>query len=278
MRINYHTLSSKISDRQTFREYIHGASRYTQIFNTNLFKIKNSITTALRTAIKPLVSQVAFSNEKVLERIRILLHQKTKSEITFDDSSKSYVREVIKPKKKNIIKIYNTKLLESVRMILKPSETKISFTNSKILPTLLVLFRSKLENKVTFNNDFKFTVREVIKPKKKNIIKISNSKIRTFLSEIIKPKQSDVIFKNDNSNIVLREKINPDTTNITVENSDAPIKLRVLNKPNTPNIITLENSKVNVSASYLTRLKMMSGSLNDYYNQTIADTGKRKVD
>ena len=210
MRINYHTISSKISDRQTFREYIHGASRYAQLINTNIFKFKNLITTSLRITLKPLVHQVAFTSEKMLERIRILLHQKSNNEITFDDDSK-------------------------------------------------------------------FHVREVIKPKDKNIIKVANGKVHSVLDEIIKPKESNVIFKNNNSGITLREEIHTDSNDIIVENSNAPTKLHILNEPNGGNTITFENGKVNISASYLTRLKMMSGSLNDYYNQTIADTGKRKI-
>lgn len=66
MRINYHILSSKISDRQTFREYIHGASRYTQLVNTSFIKIKNSIKTALKAILKPRINNVAFSNSKFL--------------------------------------------------------------------------------------------------------------------------------------------------------------------------------------------------------------------
>ena len=55
------------------------------------------------------------------------------------------------------------------------------------------------------------------------------------------------------------------------------MQIGVFNESNEDNKINFTNGKVDISASYLTRLKMMSGSLNAYYNQTISDTGRKKV-
>ena len=107
MRINYHILSSKISDRQTFREYIHGASRYTQLVNTSFIKIKNSIKTALRAILKPRTNNVAFNNSKFLTRVLLLFHAKSRNEIKFDDDSTFLIRENVKSKEENTIKIEN---------------------------------------------------------------------------------------------------------------------------------------------------------------------------
>ena len=107
MRINYHILSSKISDRQTFREYIHGASRYTQLVNTSFIKIKNSIKTALKAILKPRINNVAFSNSKFLTRVLFLFHAKSRNEIKFDDDSTFLIRENVKSKEENTIKIEN---------------------------------------------------------------------------------------------------------------------------------------------------------------------------
>ena len=130
MRINYHILSSKISDRQTFREYIHGASRYTQLVNTSFIKIKNSIKTALKAILKPRINNVAFSNSKFLTRVLFLFHAKSRNEIKFDDDSTFLIRENVKSKEENTIKIENkntssfivSKIIKS--QILKLNEVK----------------------------------------------------------------------------------------------------------------------------------------------------------
>ena len=55
------------------------------------------------------------------------------------------------------------------------------------------------------------------------------------------------------------------------------MQIGVFNKSNEDNKINFTNGKVNMSAGYLIRLKMMSGSLNSYYNQTISETGRKKI-
>ena len=213
MRINYHILSSKISDRQTFREYIHGASRYTQLVNTSFIKIKNSIKTALKAILKPRINNVAFSNSKFLTRVLFLFHAKSRNEIKFDDDSTFLIRENVKSKEENTIKI---------------------------------------ENK----NTSYFIVFEIIKFK----------------------NNSDIVVQGYNSSLLLREKLKIDNNNnIQVKNNEVHMQIGIFNKSNEDNKINFTNGKVNMSASYLIRLKMMSGSLNSYYNQTISETGKKKI-
>ena len=211
MRINYHILSSKISDRQTFREYIHGASRYTQLVNTSFIKIKNSIKTALRAILKPRTNNVAFNNSKFLTRVLFLFHAKSRNEIKFDDDST-------------------------------------------------------------------FLIRENVKSKEENTIKIENKNTSSTVSERIESKNdSDIVVQNNNSSLSLSEKLKIDNNNIQVKNNEVHMQIDVFNESNEDNKINFTNGKVNISASYLTRLKMMSGSLNAYYNQTISDTGRKKV-
>ena len=211
MRINYHILSSKISDRQTFREYIHGASRYTQLVNTSFIKIKNSIKTALKAILKPRTNNVAFNNSKFLTRVLFLFHAKSRNEIKFDDDST-------------------------------------------------------------------FLIRENVKSKEENTIKIENENTSSIVSERIESKNdSDIVVQNNNSSLSLSEKLKIDNNEIQFKNNEVHTQIDIFNESNEDNKINFANGKANMSASYLTRLKMMSGSLNSYYNQTISDTGRKKV-
>ena len=212
MRINYHILSSKISDRQTFREYIHGATRYTQLVNTSFIKIKNSIKTALKAILKPRINNVAFSNSKFLTRVLFLFHAKSRNEIKFDDDSTFLIRENVKSKEENTIKI---------------------------------------ENK----NTSSFIVSKIIKSK----------------------NDSDIVVQNNNSSLSLSEKLKIDNNEIQLKNNEVHTQIDIFNESNEDNKINFTNGKVNMSASYLIRLKMMSGSLNSYYNQTISETGRKKI-
>lgn len=212
MRINYHILSSKISDRQTFREYIHGASRYTQLVNTSFIKIKNSIKTALKAILKPRINNVAFSNSKFLTRVLFLFHAKSRNEIKFDDDSTFLIRENVKSKEENTIKI---------------------------------------ENK----NTSSFIVSKIIKSK----------------------NNSDIVVQGNNSSLSLSEKLKIDNNEIQLKNNEVHTQIDIFNESNEDNKINFTNGKVNMSASYLMRLKMMSGSLNSYYNQTISETGRKKI-
>ena len=211
MRINYHILSSKISDRQTFREYIHGASRYTQLVNMTFIKFKNSIKTALRAILKPRTNNVAFNNSKFLTRVLFLFHAKSRNEIKFDDDSTFLIRENVKSKAENTIKIENKN-------------------------TSPVIVSEKIKSK----ND------------------------------------SDIVVQGNNSSLLLSEKLKIDNNNIQVKNNEVHMQIGVFNESNEDNKINFTNWKVNMSAGYLIRLKMMSGSLNNYYNQTISETGRKK--
>ena len=211
MRINYHILSSKISDRQTFREYIHGASRYTQLVNTSFIKIKNSIKTALKAILKPRTNNVAFNNSKFLTRVLLLFHAKSRNEIKFDDDST-------------------------------------------------------------------FLIRENVKCKEENTIKIENKNTSSIVSERIESKNdSDIVVQNNNSSLSLSEKLKIDNNDIQFKNNEVHTQIDIFNESNEDNKINFANGKVNMSAGYLLQLKMMSGSLNSYYNQTILETGRKKI-
>lgn len=176
MRINYHILSSKISDRQTFREYIHGASRYTQLVNTSFIKIKNSIKTALKAILKPRINNVAFSNSKFLTRVLFLFHAKSRNEIKFDDDSTFLIRENVKSKEENTIKIENkntssfivSKIIKSknnsdivvqgnnsslsLSEKLKIDNNEIQLKNNEVHTQIDIFNESNEDNKINFTN------------------------------------------------------------------------------------------------------------------------------
>lgn len=211
MRVNYHILSSKISNRQTFREYIHGASRYTQLVNTNFIRIKNSIKSVLYSVLKLNKNNVAFKTPKIVTKILILFHIKKKNEITFNDSSDFLIRENIKGKDVNSIQFKN--------------------------------------------NNPNFSVNKLIKQK----------------------TESEITIHNTISPITIKENISIKDNDFNIENNVVHTQISVRNQSDDINTIGIANGKVNISASYLIKLKMMSGSLNSYYNQTISDTGKKKI-
>jgi hypothetical protein len=79
------------------------------------------------------------------------------------------------------------------------------------------------------------------------------------------------------SSLSLSEKLKIDNNEIQLKNNEVHTQIGIFNEPNEDNEINFTNGKVNMSASYLIRLKMMSGSLNSYYNQTISETGRKKI-
>lgn len=211
MRVNYHILSSKISNRQTFREYIHGASRYTQLVNTNFIRVKNSV--------------------------------------------KSVLYSILRADKNNVV-----------------------FKASKIVTNILILFHIKKNNEITFNDSSEFLIRENVKSKDINSIQVKNNIPKFSISELIKQKtESEITVQNTISPITIKENIEIHDNDLNIENDVVHTQISVRNQSNDTNTIGVANGKINISASYLTKLKMMSGSLNGYYNQTISDTGRKKI-
>ena len=291
MRINYHTLSSKISDRQTFHEYIHGASRFIRLFfSTNAIKFKNSIATILKMLVKPLENQVVFTNSKMLEKIRILF--RSDNDITFDDSSRFYVREIVKSKDDNVMVFEDDEHYKPIKEMVGTlndyrGKTILDTIGKKVYPRLLEFIKLKKSN-ITFkddnsklviqekidleDNDITFDDSNIIKLripdrlKNENIIKIISEKVYSILARIINPKNSNITFNNNNISLLLEEQINLKSTDIVITNSNSIIKLTVSNKSNSDNTVIFENENPYISMSE------MSGSLNDYSGQTIHDT------
>ena len=140
------------------------------------------------------------------------------------------------------------------------------------------MFHAKSRNEIKFDDDSTFLIRENVKSKEENTIKIENKNTSSTVSERIESKNdSDIVVQNNNSSLSLSEKLKIDNNNIQVKNSEVHTQIDIFNESNEDNKINFANGKVNMSASYLTRLKMMSGSLNAYYNQTISETGRKKV-
>lgn len=231
MRINYHTLSSKISnnhsfkesfkehnlsskisDKFTLKEYFYGISRATQLINSNFIKIKNTIS-------------------KII-----------------------------------------------VKLSLKLRQNNVAFSCDKILTKIYALLHAKDDNKIIFNNKNKVLIRTNIKEKDESKIKIINDKFLCFLIASIKGKEDARInIENEVVNTLIREKLKPDTSNIKIEHDKLSTLINVHNQSKENSNITFVNNKVNASAGYLTKLKTMTGTLNAYYNQTISDTGRKKV-
>ena len=155
----------------------------------------------------------------------------------------------------------------------------MNFSNSKFLTRVLFLFHAKSRNEIKFDDDSTFLIRENVKSKEENTIKIENKNTSSFIvSKIIKSKNnSDIVVQGNNSSLSLSEKLKIDNNEIQLKNNEVHTQIDIFNESNEDNKINFTNGKVNMSASYLIRLKMMSGSLNSYYNQTISETGRKKI-
>ena len=140
------------------------------------------------------------------------------------------------------------------------------------------MFHAKSRNEIKFDDDSTFLIRANVKSKEENTIKIENKNTSSIVSERIESKKdSDIVVQNNNSSLSLSEKLKIDNNEIQFKNNEVHTQIDIFNESNEDNKINFTNGKVNMSASYLIRLKMMSGSLNSYYNQTISETGKKKI-
>lgn len=178
----------------------------------------------------------------------------------------------------SFIKIKNS-IKTALKAILKPRINNVAFSNSKFLTRVLFLFHAKSRNEIKFDDDSTFLIRENVKSKEENTIKIENKNTSSFIvSKIIKSKNnSDIVVQGNNSSLSLSEKLKIDNNEIQLKNNEVHTQIDIFNESNEDNKINFTNGKVNMSASYLIRLKMMSGSLNSYYNQTISETGRKKI-
>ena len=156
------------------------------------------------------------------------------------------------------IKITNSKLGIIMLSVLKPKENIIKIKN-EVSTKLISLIKAKEENKITFFNKpiQKLAILFVSNPKE-NEFKFENSKPETNALFCVKLENNEFLIDNNNK-----------------EGLHSTISLR--NNIGQENKFSFQNSSVNASASYFMKLEAMSGSLNAYYNQTLNDTGRKKI-
>lgn len=161
----------------------------------------------------------------------------------------------------------------------RTKNNKIKFENSTLYTTLLSALKPQ-KNIIKFNNEIKTKLFLLVKSKDKNIITVLNKPIQK-LSILFSPKldESNFKFENNKPKVELTLDTKVESNNLYFDNNNESGIHSIVSLVGTPNEnkILFQNSAVNASASFFVRLEAMSGSLNAYYNQTINDTGRKKI-
>lgn len=206
MRKNYETIKAIINNLHSYSEMISGASECTRgSFNANAIKIKNDITTQLKTPAKTCSDIIQISNSSINAKLT-----------------------TIGRLKKNDICVKN-KIIHYVLIKVNLIKTNVMIVNS----------------------------------------------CKFIMAKALKSRQQDIVIKNECKNIV-KIKLLLNKEKDFIENS-LQHKLTISGKLDKQNVLIDNNSSVNAQTWYFVRLQAMSGSINAYYNQTIGDTGRRKV-
>lgn len=170
----------------------------------------------------------------------------------------------------NVIKIKSI-AEDFIIMLLKPKENTVEIKNSTVNTSLWI--KTSLEHSVTKIINDLTTYAIMFTSLNSSNLKIINS-VATLLLFILHGEGISEI--QNTFEHFLSITVNPQETICCTENDEIDISLNLLSNP-TEQIISIDNPNVNASAWYFTKLEAMSGSLNAYYNQTIEDTGRKKV-
>lgn len=155
---------------------------------------------------------------------------------------------ILKPDK-NIIEIGNNPVDTSLGITGKLNQSEIKIKNSLSVQAIMTAFLNQSK------------------------IKIKSSIITCILFLL---KGSSVIEVQNNLEHILNIPLNTENTTVSIENKDIEANLNIELQPEWQ-IISVDNPSVNADAWFFVRLEAMSGSLNAYYNQTIENTGRKKV-
>ena len=161
----------------------------------------------------------------------------------------------------------------------KLSENKIRIENNKVYTALISIFIPK-ENIINFKNEIVCKVLSAIRPKDDNKITFLNKAVQKF-NILFNPKIKENTFKVENDNtkiqVALNTKIDENDIYVDNNNEQGTNTDVALNGKLDDNNIYVKNNDVNGAAYFFIRLEAMAGGLNAYYNQTIEDTGRKKI-
>ena len=170
-----------------------------------------------------------------------------------------YVKVITYFKKKlsgNSFKIENNKVYTALISILKTNENIINFKNEIVCKVFSAIRPNN--NKITFLNKAVQKFNILFNPKiKENTFTVENDNTKIQVALNTKVDENDVYVDNDN---------------VQGTNVDVALNGKVDN-----NDVYIENNEVNGAAYFFIKLEAMVGDLNAYYNQTIEDTGRKKI-
>lgn len=171
----------------------------------------------------------------------------------------------------NVINVKNT--IETKLRIKLNGNNLIKIT-SKPVDTLLKINSKTNDNRIIVKNEITHDLLSKMVANTSNI-KVINS-LLLYIAKIV--NITNRINIKNNLHHVLKIKIKPSNdNNIVIQNSIDPHVNIGLYTSEDQNDIVISQPSVNAEAWFFVRLEAMSGGLNSYYNQTINDTGRKKV-
>ena len=172
--------------------------------------------------------------------------------------------------RRNVVKIKSV-VDAIVIMLLKPDKNTIKIKNIPVDTSLSITGKLNRSD-IKIKNDFIANVimMAFLKPSK---IKVVNS-IVSYLLFVL--RGNGIIEVQNSLEHTLNIPLNTESTVVSVENDDINANLNIELQPE-EQVVSIDNPIVNAEAWFFTRLEAMSGSLNAYYNQTIENTGRKKV-
>lgn len=171
----------------------------------------------------------------------------------------------------NVINVKNT--IETKLRIKLNGNNLIKIT-SKPVDTMLKINSNTNDNRIIVKTEITHDLLSKMIANTSNI-KVINS-LLLYIAKIV--NITNRIDIKNNLQHVLKIKIKPSNDhNIEIQDSINPhVNIGLYTSENQNNIV-ISQPNVNAEAWFFVRLEAMSGGLNSYYNQTINDTGRKKV-
>lgn len=171
----------------------------------------------------------------------------------------------------NVINVKNT--IET-KLRIKLNGNNIIKITSKPVDTLLKINSKTNDNGIIVKNEITHDLLSKMVANTSNI-KVINS-LLLYIAKIV--NITNRIDIKNNLQHVLKIKMKPSNDhNIEIQDSINPHVNIGLYTSEDQNNIVISQPSVNAEAWFFVRLEAMSGGLNSYYNQTINDTGRKKV-
>lgn len=171
----------------------------------------------------------------------------------------------------NVINVKNT--IETKLRIKLNGNNLIKIT-SKPVDTLLKINSNTNDNRIIVKTEITHDLLSKMVANTSNI-KVINS-LLLYIAKIV--NITNRIDIKNNLQHVLKIKMKPSNDhNIEIQDSINPHVNIGLYTSEDQNNIVISQPNVNAEAWFFVRLEAMSGGLNSYYNQTINDTGRKKV-